>query len=393
MRILKHAMRSSCIAVTRSWEARAMSHFAGRPNVRSFSTVEAERPSFPPVYLDTHPIITVPLRTLDHRKLSSGDYVDLSDCRAVAVDPAATSYPDDPSATSHSMGTTAMDSDFEAEPTLMRPYINYGFRQKFNANYQVRVLQYLPFPTNTQGFFYFRRDALPIAGSVRFRVTWSDDLASFGRGVDLLTEHGVQWQIPLLAIAHSPRYELLRTTLERDGLVSRRVWGHCATLLEIMQTGRMNPGPMSQLIFETGESFYVDAARASQQIIVVGDETAVTLRTWDILRPVYRSASSKRGPWPYDRGRLICYLVKLPEQHGKTPSIGVRVLRVVEPLRVRADCTDDIQLVDDFKPRSWISVQGMPRKVLSRNAADKAAESVKRALLQRQLTFRRTAGF
>ncbi len=65
------------------------------------------------------------------------------------------------------------------------------------------------------GFLYYHRPtrAPPLAGELRFRVTASDDPTDFPSGLDLMTDRGVPWTIPLSVIATFEKHEPLRNLL------------------------------------------------------------------------------------------------------------------------------------------------------------------------------------
>jgi hypothetical protein len=74
--------------------------------------------------------------------------------------------------------------------------------------------RYLPFPPHTKVFLYYFTSPKkpPIAGELRFRVTSSDDPASFESGSDLLKPNGHPWSRPLFVVSrfYTPLYEKLR---------------------------------------------------------------------------------------------------------------------------------------------------------------------------------------
>jgi hypothetical protein len=72
----------------------------------------------------------------------------------------------------------------------------------------------LVLPTKLEAFlYYFTSPEKPrIAGELRFRVTSSDDPASFESGSDLLKSNGQPWSRPLFVVSrlYIPLYEKLR---------------------------------------------------------------------------------------------------------------------------------------------------------------------------------------
>ena len=75
----------------------------------------------------------------------------------------------------------------------------------------------IPYPPDTKAFLYY--STLPgkprIAGELRFRVTSSDDPASFESGSDLVDKNGQTWSRPLFVLPkyYIPLYEKLREEL------------------------------------------------------------------------------------------------------------------------------------------------------------------------------------
>ncbi|KAF9035122.1 hypothetical protein BJ165DRAFT_1510297 [Panaeolus papilionaceus] len=79
------------------------------------------------------------------------------------------------------------------------------------------------FPRGTRGFLYYHRqpDRPRISGQLRFRITPSDDLASFSYGYDLKqpTSRLRPWTLPLVcSIARESKKHIL-SQLENDGLI------------------------------------------------------------------------------------------------------------------------------------------------------------------------------
>lgn len=115
-----------------------------------------------------------------------------------------------------------------------------------------------PFPSGTQGFIYYHRppDKLPTAGSVRFRITESEDPASCMSGKDLLLPTGLTWRLPIMMIARagykpSAGYELLRQCLLTDKLITPDELEECAATAQ----GRLTS--TSQIVQSLDDSFYL----------------------------------------------------------------------------------------------------------------------------------------
>jgi hypothetical protein len=90
--------------------------------------------------------------------------------------------------------------------------------------------KFCPFPDHTQGFFYYHHDVTavdqcPLASSVRFRCTPSQDPTTFSEGKDLIHPSGLPWQHSLQHIATMQdsyfRDQLLRTGMVTSDQVTR----------------------------------------------------------------------------------------------------------------------------------------------------------------------------
>lgn len=83
--------------------------------------------------------------------------------------------------------------------------------------------QYLPFPDNACGFFYYKgpKPGHPdISGSFRFRIISELGSDCFANGVDLTTPIGGTWEIHLHSVVHVEERSPLVAKLLEEGLVS-----------------------------------------------------------------------------------------------------------------------------------------------------------------------------
>ncbi|KAI0707235.1 hypothetical protein C8Q76DRAFT_147606 [Earliella scabrosa] len=134
----------------------------------------------------------VTVRTLHRKWLSPDDHIDLSDCRGVIVDPSSHQSP---------------DPILLARENTDAAYVSYARQERLTVDGTHRLLTYSPFPVNTRGFLYLNKHPkIPMASSLRFRLTQNPDPRSFAQGIDLQTDYGTPWQIPLLALATQPRF-------------------------------------------------------------------------------------------------------------------------------------------------------------------------------------------
>ncbi|KAG2002594.1 hypothetical protein CC2G_004774 [Coprinopsis cinerea AmutBmut pab1-1] len=81
--------------------------------------------------------------------------------------------------------------------------------------------QFIPFPSNARGFFYFHRpDQSCITSGLRFRVVDKPDPALFSQGEDLMKPDGGVWVLPLTAIIKGRIYLPFRELIIRDELIT-----------------------------------------------------------------------------------------------------------------------------------------------------------------------------
>lgn len=133
----------------------------------------------------------------------------------------------------------------------------------------------LPFPSGTHGFFYFVPGPAhaPIAGEVRFRVTASEDPATFVAGHDLLLPNVPStWHIPLLNIARSKRSfkHLCDVLADRDRSVST----------ELIRTIRETKPPLvayhtTRIIHSLKQPFVLDVSNAASRFCIASRATSL----------------------------------------------------------------------------------------------------------------------
>ncbi|RPD59529.1 hypothetical protein L227DRAFT_575970 [Lentinus tigrinus ALCF2SS1-6] len=251
----------------------------------------------------------VPLRTLYPEWLREEDYVDLSDARGIIVDPT--------SGVSQGHSYTA-------------PYISYG-RSERTVNEQW-FIKYFPFPVNTRGHFYFRvHPQFPIAGALRFRLTQKPDPRgeTFAQAQDLLTQYGTPWQIPLLALASTSRYDVVQEALRLDGFFPAGTLELCQDMCERVEQ-RKRVGAFTQFVYNTRNPFYLDLRRTKTGITLVGQKDLITLDQRELFGGVRRD-KIKSYLNPFYSGIILC---RFEAAEGQK-SVHMRVLRVIEPVRMQ----------------------------------------------------------
>ncbi|OSC96875.1 hypothetical protein PYCCODRAFT_1440711 [Trametes coccinea BRFM310] len=291
----------------------------------------------PQLEYEEMPTVNLSLRTLSPERLSPEDYIDLSDSRVLVKD--------------YMTPSNVNDSDNAQLP----PYIYYG-RRYFVPSQR----RFSPFPVNARGFFYYHPHYLfSYGGSIRFRVAQDPDPKLFNHGQDLLTEYGTPWQIPLLALGHLPRLPLLKSVLERDGLVSSTFWKNAHV---VEQAKELRILAHSQVIYRCGEPFYVNLATPNHAIYIATPTTIYALTSRRLFLTDIGLIQQGRWSvpewaqqyWPFKKGMLICRLEHIRGRSGVT----ARVVRIVEPVQMAMPFTKDVPTVDlPLLPRERITVK------------------------------------
>ncbi|TFK48104.1 hypothetical protein OE88DRAFT_1665206 [Heliocybe sulcata] len=153
-----------------------------------------------------------------------------------------------------------------------------------------------PFPEGTQGFFYWYIDtgAPLLAGQVRFRVTDSEDPASFSAGKDLCLPTGELWTLPLIAIASGERYTLFRGILLSERLVTKDVMDKAAGATGNLSTRNdIRPNVHSHFIWQFRQPFRIKLHARHTRVWVTGASKVVLL----VFHSLFRSRGSKPPPY------------------------------------------------------------------------------------------------
>ncbi|KAF8143455.1 hypothetical protein K438DRAFT_1945831 [Mycena galopus ATCC 62051] len=189
----------------------------------------------------------------------------------------------------------------------------------------------LPFPPQCTGFLYYHRDrdAAPLEGSIRFRITSGRAPSSFHRGHDLLLSSGLPWQIILPQIGGCTMYAGFREQLLQENLATTEQFSQC------LDTFRDRKAIRPELIlFRLNQHFPVNfSSRAA--LTIVGE----ALYSFP-LSSLFRTQGGRPGPgfyylpWagtglarfepsiaPHNRGRRVINL-RITEIH--TPISSTR---------------------------------------------------------------------
>ncbi|TFK82998.1 hypothetical protein K466DRAFT_603239 [Polyporus arcularius HHB13444] len=185
------------------------------------------------------------------------------------------------------------------------------------------------------GFLYYHQPACapPLAGELRFRLTASNDPASFPFGNDFVTKRGLPWFIPLPGIAGSQKLAPIRhflTSVEQT--VAAQVMDLAQDHYLLFRTGDLAG---SRYLHSFGQPFDLCFDKTTVTFVLVGKERSARAVVTDFTRFVIGVARHAVQHHPFSGTALCCFEPStLPEHSGKRVVV-VRVLRSLErdPLR------------------------------------------------------------
>jgi hypothetical protein len=145
-------------------------------------------------------------------------------------------------------------SDFVSLSAKMSYFLTHSDGVQGQIIYKTHV----PFPTETQGVFYYHPGPAhaPIAGEVRFRIVENGRPADFHAGKDLL-RHSVPlpWSIPLVAVFQIANYAPFAHLVKASGLLGkdilRSLRGGAAKMPRVNKNSR--------IIHSLGQRIHIDA--------------------------------------------------------------------------------------------------------------------------------------
>jgi hypothetical protein len=145
------------------------------------------------------------------------------------------------------------------------------------------------YPPGIKAFlYYFMPPEKPrIAAEIRFRITSSDDPASFESGSDLLISNGQPWSRPLYML--SKCYIRLYDNLREDGLVPDDLDAALSTLPSISPSYRR-----SQLLSTLNDSFTIDFSIQEPYFYIITEQGVGRLR---FARPFAEDRITRRVPY------------------------------------------------------------------------------------------------
>ncbi|KAJ7620965.1 hypothetical protein FB45DRAFT_753976 [Roridomyces roridus] len=179
------------------------------------------------------------------------------------------------------------------------------------------------FPPRTAGFFYYHRPpSLPFtAGAIRFRVA-AVNPTTFSQGNDLLGPDGSPWEVSLPRLARSR--PLIRQMLLRERLVTLAQLKQCGTLMP-----HANSRPPRVLLQHFDQPFPVSFTGQHYIQIVSGGKTYRS----DIRVFHEQRKGSNRYVYPYTGRALLRYELSTLPQHQTTPTVVLRIVKIIEPPR------------------------------------------------------------
>lgn len=126
-----------------------------------------------------------------------------------------------------------------------------------------------PFPSGTHGFLYAHQVAPDLCAEVRFRITPSNDPATFPQGKDLLLPEGLPWK---LHIGHlmRPDKSALRNLLLTDGFLSDSALKVWSTIFP--------RGIRKTVVGPVDEEFLFDFTTCKKSVWVVQDNHVLHLK-------------------------------------------------------------------------------------------------------------------
>ncbi|TFY59040.1 hypothetical protein EVG20_g7938 [Dentipellis fragilis] len=224
--------------------------------------------------------------------------------------------------------------------------------------YGMEHREYLPFPPDTRGFFYYYPTSTPrvsddpdgrpenrlrvLVGEVRFRLTRTNDPACFAEGQDLRHADGLPWSIRFERIATSPAASELQAILLRDNLISEEQ-------LEREREHVRRSSVPSRRVGNDYLPYRGQQRRPSRRVMLgLGQPFSANLcrRTWCIAVDSVPGPAGPERKWvpvknlflqpdgrPYFSGTMLCCLERSPlPERADLPVLVIRVLKITDPL-------------------------------------------------------------
>ncbi|KAJ7821372.1 hypothetical protein B0H14DRAFT_3733908, partial [Mycena olivaceomarginata] len=184
-------------------------------------------------------------------------------------------------------------------------------------------LGYTAFPTACTGFlhYYRDRDAAPLEGGVRFRVTSQNAPASFQHGHDLLLPSGLPWQVTLAQVVCRTNYAGFRAQLLEEDLVTAEQLSQCLAICG----GRDKISPENNL-FRMNQDFAVNFSEGST-VTVVGR----ALRSFQICH-IFKAYAQRKHYFPWTGSGLARFEPATHPRYAQRRVVHLRITKIVTPV-------------------------------------------------------------
>jgi hypothetical protein len=168
-------------------------------------------------------------------------------------------------------------------------------RLSYHSEIVESVTRKLPYPPDTKAFLYYSTppEGLRIAGSIRLRVTPSEDPTSFDSGSDLMTPNGQPWSRPLCVLPKM--YRSLYKKLREERLVSDDLDAVLPTITVTLSRRVFRFG-YYRLLYTLNDTFIVDFSCREKVFYVITEQCKETL---PFTGPYHDNRGGGKGTMPY----------------------------------------------------------------------------------------------
>ncbi|KAJ3514735.1 hypothetical protein NLJ89_g2206 [Agrocybe chaxingu] len=208
------------------------------------------------------------------------------------------------------------------------------------AYYTMAGDRHVPFPAGSTGVFYYRPPspgAPVLSGQLRFKLC--TDVASFATSPDLrLPDKTRPWSLNLYSILAAPKWNALREMLVHESLVSPAVVEAVSSLPWVNIRS-------SRILYSLEQPFEFDLGQKKVSFVILSLRHAFIFRIQDMCSgnerrdPSYTGESSPGIRWDLalltlvGRVKARFELSTLPEHSAKGPTLVLRVLELLTPLK------------------------------------------------------------
>ncbi|TFK46571.1 hypothetical protein OE88DRAFT_1667622 [Heliocybe sulcata] len=190
----------------------------------------------------------------------------------------------------------------------------------------------LAFPSGTQGFLYWHleADAPALAGQVRFRITTSSDPATFPEGHDLQLPDGRTWNISIFRIARMSSYAGLRAQLLSDKLVTVQLLDTALTVSGSNGVKIEHPSSSSTFVWKFRQTFAVELESTSIRIWLLGSSGGQLLRLEYLFSLKEATGTTRLCHAPFIGKALVQFERSTLPEHKGTRTVVLRVSKIIE---------------------------------------------------------------